>query len=53
MYSTSCGRNTSKVLRAIDSLQTAGKKDITTPVNWQVGDDVIVPPTVSTGDAKK
>ncbi|KAN0089436.1 putative AhpC/TSA family thioredoxin peroxidase [Hyaloscypha variabilis] len=50
MYPASCGRNTSEVLRVIDSLQTADKKGITTPVNWQVGDDLIVPPTVSTAD---
>jgi len=53
MYPASCGRNTSEVLRVIDSLQTADKKGITTPVDWQVGDDVIVPPTVKTEDARK
>jgi alkyl hydroperoxide reductase subunit AhpC len=53
MYPASCGRNTSEVLRVIDSLQTADQKGITTPIDWQVGDDVIVPPTVKTEDAKK
>lgn len=53
MYPASCGRNTTEVLRVIDSLQTADKKGITTPIDWQVGDDVIVLPTVSTEDAKK
>ena len=53
MYPASCGRNTSEVLRVIDSLQTADKKGITTPIDWQVGDDVIVPPTVSTEAARK
>ncbi|KAE8446524.1 hypothetical protein EG329_011856 [Mollisiaceae sp. DMI_Dod_QoI] len=53
MYPASCGRNTMEVLRVIDSLQTADKKGITTPIDWQVGDDVIVPPTVSTVDARK
>lgn len=53
MYPASTGRNTSEVLRVIDSLQTGDKKGVTTPINWQVGDDVIVPPTVSTADAKK
>jgi len=53
MYPASCGRNTMEVLRVIDSLQTADKKGITTPIDWQVGDDAIVPPTVSTADAKK
>jgi peroxiredoxin (alkyl hydroperoxide reductase subunit C) len=53
MYPASTGRNTSEVLRVIDSLQTGDKKGVTTPIDWQVGDDVIVPPTVSTADAKK
>lgn len=53
MYPASTGRNTTEVLRVIDSLQTADKKGVTTPINWVVGDDVIVPPTVSTADAKK
>lgn len=53
MYPASTGRNTSEVLRVIDSLQTGDKKGVTTPINWQVGQDVIVPPTVKTEDAKK
>jgi alkyl hydroperoxide reductase subunit AhpC len=53
MYPASTGRNTSEVLRVIDSLQTGDKKGVTTPIDWQVGDDVIVPPTVSTPDAQK
>jgi len=53
MYPASTGRNSSEVLRVIDSLQTGDKKGVTTPIDWQVGDDVIVPPTVSTPDAKK
>ncbi|GAB7341098.1 hypothetical protein MBLNU457_7411t2 [Dothideomycetes sp. NU457] len=53
MYPASTGRNSSEVLRVIDSLQTGDKKGVTTPIDWQVGDDVIVPPSVSTPDAKK
>ncbi|KAI0009845.1 mitochondrial peroxiredoxin PRX1 [Xylariaceae sp. FL0662B] len=53
MYPASTGRNTAEVLRVIDSLQTGDKKGVTTPVDWNVGDDVIVPPTVSTEDARK
>ena len=53
MYPASTGRNTSEVLRVIDSLQTGDGKGVTTPINWIPGDDVIVPPTVSTVDAKK
>ncbi|KAK3081319.1 peroxiredoxin 1 [Coniosporium uncinatum] len=53
MYPASTGRNTAEVLRVIDSLQTGDKKGVTTPIDWMPGDDVIVPPSVSTPDAKK
>lgn len=53
MYPASTGRNTAEVLRVIDSLQTGDKKGVTTPIDWQVGEDVIVPPTVKTEDARK
>jgi len=52
-YPASTGRNTSEVLRVIDALQLADKKGIATPINWTAGEDVIVPPSVSTEDAKK
>lgn len=53
MYPASTGRNSAEVLRVIDSLQLGDKKGVTTPIDWQVGEDVIVPPPVSTEDAKK
>jgi glutaredoxin/glutathione-dependent peroxiredoxin len=53
MYPASVGRNTSEVLRVIDALQTGDKKGVTTPIDWRVGDDVIVPPTVTTEAAKQ
>ena len=53
MYPASTGRNTSEVLRVIDALQMGDKKGVTMPIDWQVGEDVIVPPSVSTPDAKK
>ncbi|KAI7190787.1 seryl-tRNA synthetase [Hortaea werneckii] len=53
MYPASTGRNTAEVLRVIDSLQTGDQKGVTTPIDWQVGEDVIVPPSVSTADAQK
>ncbi|KAL3478038.1 thioredoxin-like protein [Aspergillus californicus] len=52
-YPASTGRNSAEVLRVIDSLQAADKKGIATPINWQVGEDVIVPPSVSTDEAMK
>lgn len=53
LYPASTGRNTAEVLRVIDSLQTGDKKGVVTPINWNVGEDVIVPPSVSTEDARK
>ncbi|KAI4171573.1 MAG: hypothetical protein LQ343_004165 [Gyalolechia ehrenbergii] len=53
MYPASAGRNTAEVLRVVDSLQTGDKKGVTTPIDWTPGQDVIVPPTVSTEDARK
>ncbi|KAF2773301.1 thioredoxin-like protein [Teratosphaeria nubilosa] len=53
LYPASTGRNTSEMLRVIDSLQMGDRKGATTPIDWQVGDDVIVPPSVTTEDAKK
>ena len=53
MYPASTGRNTAEVLRVLDSLQTNDSKGVTTPVDWIPGDDVIVPPSVKTEDAKK
>jgi len=51
-YPASTGRNAAEVLRVVDSLQTGDKHRITTPVNWQKGEDVIVHPGVSNEEAK-
>ncbi|KAF2834790.1 mitochondrial peroxiredoxin-like protein Prx1 [Patellaria atrata CBS 101060] len=53
MYPASTGRNSKEVLRVVDSLQTGDSKGVTTPIDWAPGDDVIVPPPVSTEEAKK
>ncbi len=52
-YPASTGRNFNEILRVLDSLQLVDSEKIATPVNWNDGDDVIVPPTISTEDAKK
>ena len=51
-YPMNVGRNFSEVLRALDGLQTAARAGVATPADWQVGEDVIIPPTVSNEDAK-
>ncbi|WP_066437035.1 peroxiredoxin [Chryseobacterium sp. CCH4-E10] len=52
-YPASTGRNFNEILRVLDSLQLVDTHKVATPVNWQDGDDVIVPPSISTEDAKK
>ena len=51
-YPMNVGRNFAEVLRALDGLQTAAGKGVATPANWNVGDDVVIPATVSDDDAK-
>jgi alkyl hydroperoxide reductase subunit AhpC len=51
-YPMSVGRNFAEVLRALDGLQMSSGKGVATPANWNVGDDVIIPTTVSDADAK-
>jgi len=51
-YPMSVGRNFAEVLRALDALQTAASQGVATPANWNVGDPVIIPMTVSNDDAK-
>jgi len=53
VYPMTTGRNFDEVLRVIDSLQLTAKHKVSTPVNWQQGDDVIISGSVSNDEAKE
>ena len=52
-YPQSTGRNFAEILRVIDSLQLTAKHKVSTPVNWNQGDDVIIIPAVTDDEARQ
>ena len=52
LYPMSNGRNFDEILRLLDGIQLTEAKGVATPVNWNQGDKVIIPPSVSDEDAK-
>jgi peroxiredoxin (alkyl hydroperoxide reductase subunit C) len=52
-YPPSAGRNIDEVLRVLDSLQLTDGRKLTTPVDWQPSDDVIIAPSVSDEDCEE
>ena len=53
VYPMTTGRNFDEVLRVIDSLQLTAKHKVSTPVNWQQGDDVIIAGSVNDEQARE
>ncbi len=53
VYPMSTGRNFDEVLRVIDSLQLTAKHKVSTPAQWQPGEDVIISGSVSNDQAKE
>ena len=51
-YPMTVGRNFGEIVRALDALQATAAHGAATPANWEIGQDVIIPPTVSDDDAK-
>jgi alkyl hydroperoxide reductase subunit AhpC len=52
-YPMTTGRNFDEVLRVLDSLQLTANHQVSTPVNWQKGEDVIIAGSVSDDQAKE
>ena len=53
VYPMTTGRNFDEVLRVIDSLQLTAKHKVSTPVNWQQGEDVIIAGSVNNEQARE
>jgi len=52
-YPPSAGRSVDEILRVLDSLQLTDGKQLTTPVEWKPGDEVIIAPSVSDQEAQQ
>jgi alkyl hydroperoxide reductase subunit AhpC len=51
-YPMSTGRNFDEVLRVLDSIQLTTKHQVSTPVNWKAGEDVIISGSVTDEQAR-
>jgi len=52
-YPLSNGRNMQEIKRLLIAMQHSDEYGIATPANWEIGDDVIVPPPGSCGAAQE
>ncbi|MGH3744660.1 MAG: peroxiredoxin [Mycobacteriales bacterium] len=51
-YPKSVGRNFTEILRTVDALQVTDSAGVSTPVDWNVGDKVVISPALSAEEAK-
>ena len=51
-YPPSIGRNFQEILRALDALQLSDTYSVSTPVDWNEGDEVIISTAISTEEAR-
>ena len=52
-YPMSNGRSVKEILRLVDSLQLSDAKGIATPVNWEPGESVVIPPAKTCAAVKE
>ena len=52
-YPAAIGRNVDEIVRVLDALQLSTAHAVSTPVNWNDGDDVIISPAISDADAEE
>jgi alkyl hydroperoxide reductase subunit AhpC len=52
-YPMSSGRNFDEVLRLLDSIQLTAKYQVSTPVNWRPGEDVVIPAAMTDEAARQ
>jgi len=53
LYPATTGRNFDEILRLLDSLQLSARLPVATPVDWKLGEKVMVPPNVKDEDIAK
>lgn len=51
-YPMSTGRNFNEILRVLDSIQLTSEYKVSTPANWNNGEEVIIPAALSEEEAK-
>jgi alkyl hydroperoxide reductase subunit AhpC len=51
-YPASIGRNIDEIIRVLDALQLSAELPVSTPVDWNDGDDVIISPALSDDEAR-
>ena len=52
-YPMTTGRDFNEILRVIDSLQLTARHQLAMPANWTQGEDVVIVPSVSDGEARE
>ena len=52
VYPMTSGRNFEEILRLLDSCQKTAVESVATPANWQVGDDVVILPSIDNETAR-